>query len=1019
MRLGGILSLLFCAAVAAQSQIAWPVRDNGYNKVVQWDHYSYIINGQRLYIWSGEVHYWRIPVPELWIDILQKVKAAGFNTVSFYGNWGYHSASENTTDFESGAHDFTRLFTICKDIGLYILFRPGPYVNAETTGGGFPGWVETGAYGTLRNNDTRYTAAWTPYFTKISEIVAQHQVTNGGNVFIYQIENELGMQWTNVAAKTPNLNAIAYMEKLEKAARDSGIVVPLIHNNPNMRTKSWSEDYGAGFGGNVDNYAMDHYPSCWSCDLSECFGTNGAVPDGTVYEYYSNFQSVAPNQPSFLAEFQGGSYLPWAGPEGGCIENTGPSWVNVYYRHNVGQKVSAQNVYMAYGGTNWGGLPFPSVGTSYDYSAPISEGRTIGAKYAETKLFGQFLRVARDLTKVDLINNGTFYATDPAIYTSELRNPDTKGAFYVTIHTSSPSTEITPFKLHVATSLGNLTIPQGNGSIVLNGRQSKIIVSDFVLATSKLIYSTAEIFTVSFQDSKPLVVLWLPAGETGEFYLTGVNSSSLLKNDGCSGYSSTTTSSGVVVAWTQKSGKCVVKFDNGYRFVLVDRAAAYETWVPSTSSDPYTPENSTLVVHGSYLVRSAVMGSDELELTGDWLNTTALEIFAPAAISSVKFNGEDVKVEKTTWGSLVGILDASKDDSASILASLPKLANWKAADGLPERSPDYDDSNWVLANRSSSPNTLLPPATYPVLYADEYGFHTGNLLWRARFSSPSNSSSAPTGVYLSVTGGTSHGWSAYLNGAFIGSWLGTTKISLSNVTLSFANATLSPSGKENLLFVIQDHMGHDESLFAAASTNPRGIYNATLLGTGRNSTFSSWRVAGNAGGESNIDPIRGVFAEGGLHAERLGWHLPGFDDSLWNVSAPSTGLPTSGAKFYRTVVPLSIPAGLDVSLGFVLSSPAGTAVRAQVYVNGYMFGKFVPYIGNQVVFPVFPGILNYHGDNTIALSIWAQEEMGGSVGIEWTVLGVVASSFDPGFDAEYLRPAWGVEASGGDRKQYY
>lgn len=70
------------------------------------------------------------------------------------------------------------------------------------------------------------------------------------------------MQWTNVAAKTPNLNAIAYMEKLKKAARDSGIVVPLIHNNPNMRTKSWSEDYGAGFGGNVDNYAMDHYPSC-------------------------------------------------------------------------------------------------------------------------------------------------------------------------------------------------------------------------------------------------------------------------------------------------------------------------------------------------------------------------------------------------------------------------------------------------------------------------------------------------------------------------------------------------------------------------------------------------------------------------------------------------------------------------------------------------------------------------------------------------------------------------------------
>lgn len=26
----------------------------------------------------GQMHYWRVPVPELWIDILQKVKAAGY-----------------------------------------------------------------------------------------------------------------------------------------------------------------------------------------------------------------------------------------------------------------------------------------------------------------------------------------------------------------------------------------------------------------------------------------------------------------------------------------------------------------------------------------------------------------------------------------------------------------------------------------------------------------------------------------------------------------------------------------------------------------------------------------------------------------------------------------------------------------------------------------------------------------------------------------------------------------------------
>jgi hypothetical protein len=185
-------------------------------------------------------------------------------------------------------------------------------------------------------------------------------------------------------------------------------------------------------------------------------------------------------------------------------------------------------------------------------------------------------------------------ATDSSIYTSELRNPDTGSAFYVTIHASSPSTAYTPFKLRVTTSLGNLTIPQNNSSnIVLDGRESKIIVTDFPLGIEKMVYSTAEVFTVSMQDNKPLVFLWLPSGESGEFLITGAKSGSVLKKGGCSGVSLATVSSGVIASWTQGNGSCALKFDNGYRFVLMDREAAYESWVPSTSVDPYTPENST------------------------------------------------------------------------------------------------------------------------------------------------------------------------------------------------------------------------------------------------------------------------------------------------------------------------------------------------------------------------------------------------------------------------------------------
>lgn len=53
---------------------------------------------------------------------------------------------------------------------------------------------------------------------------------------------------------------------------------------------------------------------------------------------------------SFSSEFQGGSYLPWNGPVGGCRNNTGADWVNVFYRNNIAQKVTAHNMYMLFGG---------------------------------------------------------------------------------------------------------------------------------------------------------------------------------------------------------------------------------------------------------------------------------------------------------------------------------------------------------------------------------------------------------------------------------------------------------------------------------------------------------------------------------------------------------------------------------------------------------------------------------------------------------------------------------------------
>src|SRR5262245_15639655 len=59
---------------------------------ITWDKYSLMIDGQRVFIWSGEFHPYRLPSPSLWRDVLQKLKANGYNAVSIYFDWGYHSA---------------------------------------------------------------------------------------------------------------------------------------------------------------------------------------------------------------------------------------------------------------------------------------------------------------------------------------------------------------------------------------------------------------------------------------------------------------------------------------------------------------------------------------------------------------------------------------------------------------------------------------------------------------------------------------------------------------------------------------------------------------------------------------------------------------------------------------------------------------------------------------------------------------------------------------------------------------
>jgi hypothetical protein len=49
-------------------------------------------------------------------------------------------------------------FDAAKQAGIYLIARPGPYINAEASGGGFPGWLQR-LNATLRTKEPGYLDA--------------------------------------------------------------------------------------------------------------------------------------------------------------------------------------------------------------------------------------------------------------------------------------------------------------------------------------------------------------------------------------------------------------------------------------------------------------------------------------------------------------------------------------------------------------------------------------------------------------------------------------------------------------------------------------------------------------------------------------------------------------------------------------------------------------------------------------------------------------------------------------------
>ena len=598
-------------------------------------------------------------------------------------------------------------------------------------------------------------------------------------------------------------------------------------------------------------------------------------------------------------------------------------------------------------------------------------------------------------------SNGTGNAVNTsAIWTWVLKNPDTGARFYLAENNNSRSRTTTDFTMTINTSAGKINIP----TLRLAGRQSRFVVTDHPIGNATLLYSSAEILTYGTFD-RPVVVFYLREGQIGQFAFKSGSPVLNFTTYGAKVNVQSSTTNGIThYTYTQPRGQTVLSFSNGVLAYLLDILTAYSFFAPPLTSDPNIPPDKHIFVLGTTLVRSTTINGTTISLTGDNEKSTTLELYTGnPSITSITWNGVLQPSYRTPYGSLT---TANIPGAESLEFPLPNLStlSWKSADSLPERDPSFNDTNWVVANKTS---TLSPvtPLTLPVLFSSDYGFYAGAKLYRAYFSSK-----AAATLNITVQGGAAAGWTAFLNGAFLGGHPGDPALDATSVNLKIDATKHALKDKDNVLLVVTDYTGHDQtSVGPAGGENPRGILGATLKdGSGKTISFDRWKIQGNQGGDKNIDAVRGPMNEGGLYGERVGWHLPRFSPlgTTWTTSSPLTGFTGAGIRWYHTTFSLSLEAGYDVPIAVEFSAEKTVQARVLLHVNGWQFGKFVPHIGPQSRFPVPPGIVNMRGRNTISIALWAQEEKGAKLtGLRLVEMGRVASGFGfEGIDGGRLQP---------------
>ncbi|MFN3165671.1 MAG: beta-galactosidase [Phycisphaeraceae bacterium] len=469
---------------------------------VSYDGRSFSIDGRRVWIVSGSIHYARTP-RGLWRDRIRAAKQAGLNCIETYVFWNAHEQSPGEFDFE-GDLDLRAFVQLIADEGMFCILRPGPYVCSEWDFGGLPAYLhgtadKKGNRPRFRLDEPLYMEAVDRYWRALMSQVGDLQVSTprdglkptpqpgtapgaaaggyehnaGGPIVLVQVENE----WF---CSNPDQGS-AYLERLVSMLRQQGCGVPIVNCN-----NLWQEVEGT-----IDTW-------------------NGARDLPAMMRQLAQLR---PNTPPMVMEYWPGWYDTWGKERGSRVSASQHE-----YRMAGLIGVGAQfNQYLFHGGTNFGFFAGRTstndhayLTTGYDYDAPLGEAGARGDKYAATKRlctfashFGHVL-AARDHTPAPAI---ALNETDHP--TALLHQRGGQGEWVVLLKSQKDKTKHTELLLPNGLTLDVPHAGQRTAWVLLNTNLGGVATLDY---TSLSPWALAD---------RKLLVVFGPAGAEGVVSING------------------------------------------------------------------------------------------------------------------------------------------------------------------------------------------------------------------------------------------------------------------------------------------------------------------------------------------------------------------------------------------------------------------------------------------------------------------------------------------------------------------